>query len=448
MQNRSRNLLIVAIAAAVVALGFVFIRNLIDFPVYFAAGRSLISGRRDLYAPDFAAGQVMDYRYPPFFLLAFLPLWTMPYTVAAYTWYLFDVLLITGCIVVLRRIPGPTRFKKTAWSVSSLAVAQYYVMVLHYGNAHMIATLLLFAAFYFAFKEKNLVAALAMSLAITIKLSPVLLLPYFALKGKRRLLVLIGGLLIVVNLVPAAYFGFGENTELLKNWYYHVVADQEFHEINGPINLSLKGQLRRYFTRVDYAQRVDSDVQYPSINVASLTAEQTDTAWMIIAALAFASGLALVWKTTQRNMRHRAAERDQDMAEHGSKERGWLDARAPLEFGVMICVGLLVGPLTSKIYFIALIWPIVCMSNFAAHNSTRAGRFSHRALLLIAAINSVLPLLPGRSIQRLLLVLGVDFYVNCLVLAALTYALIESRLSVARLTAGPQMRDLSTSRTP
>jgi hypothetical protein len=287
-----------------------------------------------------------------------------------------------------------------------------------------------------------------MSLAITIKLTPLLLLPYFALKGKRRLLVLIGGLLIAVNLVPAAYFGFGENTKLLKNWYYHVVADQEFHEVNGPINLSLKGQLRRYFTRVDYTQRVDGDVQYPSINVASLTAKQTDTAWMVISALAFASALALVWKTTRRYVRQRAAEQDQDMAEYGSEERGWLDTRAPLEFGLMICVGLLVGPLTSKIYFIALIWPIVCMSNYTAHNSTRAGRFSHRSLLLIAVINSVLPLLPGRSVQRLLLVLGVDFYVNCLVLAALTYALIESRLSVARLTAGPQMRDLSTSRTP
>ena len=448
MQHRSRILLMAAVAAAVVAFGFFFIRNLIDFPVYYAAGRSLISGRRDLYAPDFAAGQVMDYRYPPFFLVAFLPLWAMPYTVAAYTWYLLDVLLITGCIVVLRRLPGATQLKKSAWSVSALAVAQYYVMVLHYGNAHLIVAFLLFAAFYFAFKEKNLVAALAMSLAITIKLTPVLLLPYFALKGKRRLLVLIGGLLIVVNLVPAAYFGFGENTELLKNWYYHVVADQEFHEINGPINLSLKGQLRRYFTRVDYAHRVDGDVQYPSINVASLTGEQTDTAWIVIAALAVASGLALVWQTTRRNMRHCAAGLDQDMSEDGSAERGWLNARAPLEFGLMICVGLLVGPLTSKIYFIALIWPIVCMSNYAAHNSTRAGRFSNRALLLIAVINSVLPLLPGRSVQRLLLVLGVDFYVNCLVLAALTYALIESCLPVVRLTAGPQKRDPSTSRTP
>jgi hypothetical protein len=438
----------VAIAAAVVALGLVFIRNLIDFPVYYAAGRSLISGRRDLYAPNFAAGQVMDYRYPPFFLLAFLPLWAMPYAVAAYTWYVLNVLSITGCIVVLRRMPGVTRLNTSAWSVSALAVAQYYVMVLHYGNAHLIAMLLLFTAFYFAFRGKNLVAALAMSLAITIKLTPVLLLPYFALKGKRRLLVLIGVLLIAVNLMPAAYFGFGENTELLKDWYHHVVADQEFHEINGPINLSLKGQLRRYFTRVDYAQRVDGDVQYPSINVASLTVGQTDTAWMVIGALAFASGLALVWKTARRNMVRRAEDRDQAMAEHGSKERGWLDAWAPLEFGVMICVGLLVGPLTSKIYFIALIWPIVCMANFAAHNSTRAGRFSNSALLLIAVINSVLPLLPGRSIQRLLLVLGVDFYVNCLVLAALTYALIESRLAVARPTAEPQMRDLSTSRTP
>ncbi|MFY9610058.1 MAG: glycosyltransferase family 87 protein [Blastocatellia bacterium] len=434
----SLGLIIIAI------LGLVFTRNLIDFPVYYAAGRSLLNGRSDLYSPDFAAGRVMDYRYPPFFLLALAPLWLMPYAGAAYIWFLLQVSQIIGCVVVLRRVLGAAQLTWKIWLISALGVGQYYVMVLHYGNAHLIALFLLFAAFYCAFKNKKLRGAAAMSLAITIKLTPVLLLPFFALRRKRDFLLLVGALLIAVNLSPAAYFGFNQNGELLRTWYNHVIADQEFHETNGPINLSLKGQLRRYFTQVDYGQRIDGDVQYPAINVASMSAQQTDAVWMIIAAIVFASALAVVWKSSRRRLNGCGAGKAGATTEKGN---GWCVDRAALEFGLMICVGLLVGPLTSKIYFIALLWPIVCLSSFTATKATAAARFGYRVLLLISALNCVLPLLPGRQLQRLLLVLGVDFFVNCLLLAAVTYSLIASSRSRARPSAEPQRQAPLTAKT-
>src|SRR5437762_1680300 len=92
MNRPTRILLMSAAVAIVLLLGLIFIRRLIDFPVYYAAGRSLLSGRTDLYAEDFAQGLVMDYRYPPFFLLALIPLWSLPYSVAAYTWYLLSII--------------------------------------------------------------------------------------------------------------------------------------------------------------------------------------------------------------------------------------------------------------------------------------------------------------------------------------------------------------------
>jgi hypothetical protein len=443
--HRRRLLLLWPALIPVAVLGFVFIRNLIDFPVYYAAGRSLLSGRSDLYSPDFAAGRVMDYRYPPFFLVALAPLWLLPYAVAAYVWYLLGVSQIIGCVEVLRRVHGRARLNWKVWLISSLSVGQYYVMVLHYGNAHLLAVFLLFAAYYWVSRNKNLAGAAAMSFAITIKLTPGLVLPYFALKRKGIFLLLVGVLLVAINLSPAAYFGVKQNGELLKTWYNHVVASQEFHETNGPINLSLKGQLRRYFTRVDYKQRIDGDVQYPAINVASLNTQQTDTAWVIIAALVFGSALFVVWQSSRSRLEAFGAARG---APTPRAETGWLGNRAALEFGLMICVGLLVGPLTSKIYFIALLWPIVSLSVFALNASTPVARFGHRVLLLIAGLNCVLPLLPGRQLQRLLLVLGVDFFVNCLLLAALAYALVASPRSPAKPSAEPQTQSPSAAKTP
>src|SRR5206468_12769970 len=53
---------------------------------------------------------------------------------------------------------------------SVLAVAQYFVMVLHYGNAHLLVVALVFGSFYFILRERDLAGALLMSLAITIKI--------------------------------------------------------------------------------------------------------------------------------------------------------------------------------------------------------------------------------------------------------------------------------------
>lgn len=415
MQRASRIVLILACASALALLGFVFIRNLVDFPVYYTAGRSLLSGRTDLYSPDFALGRVMDYRYPPFFLVALFPLWLLPYSVAAYVWCLLSVIEIAGCVVLVCRT---FKISKLMWLAIVLVVAQYFVMAVHYGNAQLLAVFLLFASLYYAHRRKDLAAAILMALAITIKLTPVLLLPYFALKRRWTMLAAVAVFLAAINIAPSAYFGFRENNQLLMTWYNHVVASQEFHEDNGPINLSLKGELRRYLSDVDYSQRVDGDVNYPAVNIASLSRDRVVQAWTIIAAVLFAGVLLLMWWSPTRQ--NNEGEID--------KPDGPNDTAA-LELAVMICMMLLVGPLTSKIYFVALLWPVACLANVASSQASRAGKLATYTLIVLAAVNSVLPLLPGRSAQRLLLVLGADFYVNGLLMIGLLYALVSRRLA-------------------
>jgi Glycosyltransferase family 87 len=436
MKNPTRLLLILVCSIAIGLLALLFIRNLIDFPVYYAAGQSLISGRTDLYSSDFALGRVMDYRYPPFFLIALTPLWFLPYTVAAYIWYLLSVLEVIGCVLIVVRVFPSFRESRRLWVVVALGVIQYFVMALHYGNAHLLATFLLFASLYYALQQKDLPAAALMALAITIKLTPVLLLPYFALKRRWTLLASVCVFLVAFNLSPSIYFGFRGNSELLQSWYGHVVASQEFHEDNGPINLSLKGHLRRYLSTVDYSQRVDGDVQYPAINLASLSRQQVDGVWAVIAAGLFAGVLFLVW---------RGGGSSQAGVQHNDFDRAGFFAH---ELSLMLCLMLLVGPLTSKIYFIALFWPVACLASFAVDRKAGGGRVAMRVLVVVALVNSVLPLLPGRSVQRLLLVLGVDFYLNCLLMAALMFALVSRQRVLRKRSAELRTQVLSEAKMP
>jgi hypothetical protein len=426
-----RIILILACSIAIALLGPVFVRHLIDFPVYYAAGHSLIGGRTDLYSPDFALGAVMDYRYPPFFLVMLYPLWLMPYSLAAYAWYILSVLEITGCFLLVARVFPAFRKSRMSWLIVSLAVAQYFVMALHYGNAHLLITFLLFVSFYCLVLRREMAAAALVALAITIKLTPVLLLPYFALKQRWKLLTAVCVLTVVFNIIPSLYFGFARNTELLRAWYNHVIVGQEFHEDNGPIDLSLKGEMRRYLSLIDYSQRVDGDVYYPAVNFARLDRTRVEQAWTAVAAALLAGGLALIWWLS------RGPRGSRSPAGAGRDRPDIRDDFFGAELAFMMCLTLLVGPLTSKIYFIALLWPVACLANFAVDTS-RQGKFANRVLIALAAINLVLPLLPGRSIQRLFLVVGVDFYLNCLVIAALTYFLVRERRAFAMRSGAPQ----------
>lgn len=425
--NKTRRISLVLICVVAIAiLGLFIIRNLIDFPVYYAAGRSLIHGRTDLYSPDFAIGRLMDYRYPPFFLTALVPLWLIPYPVAAYIWYLLSVLEIAGCVLIVARIFPALRERKIMWLPVALAVAQYFVMVLHYGNAHLLAVFLLLSSLYLVLQRKTLWAALLMALAITIKLTPILLLPYFALKKQWNFLIGVVAFLIVIDLAPSAHFGFRRNAELLATWYRHVVSSQEFHEDNGPVNLSLKGQLRRYLTDVDYSQRVDGDVDYAAVNLASVSREHAVELWAVIAGVLFSGVMFLIWWARQ----------------------GFGKPATSLDLALMICLILMIGPLTSKIYFIALLWPVASLVSLAADTTTRTGKVVFVVLTLLAATNFVLPLLPGRSTQRLLLVVGVDFYLNCLLMATLIYSLVLLGRGLPATSDAPQTPTRSEARTP
>jgi hypothetical protein len=469
VSNLVRKRLALAALLVLVALaGFIFIRNLIDFPVYYAAGQSLLAGRTDLYAPDFARGPLMDYRYPPFFLLAFTPLWLLPYRIAAYVWYLLGVAEIGGCLAAVSRSsrkvaktqsPQSGRGRVAIGGLALLGVAQYLLMNLHYGNAQMLTTFLVVAGLYLAMghpvatapgtagvegKGREAWAALLMALAITIKVTPALLLPYFAMKKRWRLLVLTGAFGVALNLAPALYFGPAGNARLLGEWYRHIVADQQFHEINGPVNLSLKGQLHRSLTQIDYGKRLDGDSNYPAVNLLRVSPDEVDRIWIILAACLFAATLILIWRAGTPQRAERSVE------QQGVSRGLSLDQRRFLEIGVMICLMLLIEPLTSKIYFVALIWPMWALLEFGygkGERTTRARAIATAAGAL-AMVNVALPLLPGRSIQRLVLVLGSDFYLACSILVLGLYALVLNRSEVPSRAGEPQTRYPQAAKTP
>jgi glycosyl transferase family 87 len=412
-----RTLLIAAAIAIVALLGLVFVRNLTDFSVYYAAGRSLISGRTDLYSPDFARGVVMDYRYLPFFILVFAPLSLLPYTFAAYVWHLLDTLAIVVAVVSIASIyRNGFSGRAKVWSVAFFTVAPYFAMALDYGNVQLIVTAMMFAGLSLALKRRDVPAAALLAIATAVKIVPALTLVYFAITRRFRLLGLVIVIIAALNLLPSVYFGIAGNTELVARWYDHVIRGQEFHETNGPINLSLKGQLRRTFTEVDYTRRVDGDYRYPAVNIATWPVSTIDRIWLVLSACSVLGGLGLIWWSSSKRRAGALRYADQGVP---------LEA---LQLGLLICLMLFVGPLTSKVYLVALLWPVVAVAMAA-----RDQPLVRRVLVATALLSSALPLMPGRNIQRLLLVAGVDFYLSTVIFALVAFTLIRSTRARLRL---------------
>lgn len=385
-----------------------------DLHTYYTAGKSLLNGRVDLYAPDFADSRIMDYRYPPFFLILFAPLSLLPYGVVKFIWLWLNIIAVYLTVLALRRgfemVNGKTARLSLILLLAFAIPAKYFFMLFQHFNAHLLIVGMVCGAFYLLIKRKWIAAAMLMALAITFKIVPVLTLPYFVLKKRWKFLWATALFIVVFNLLPALYFGASLNFQLLKDWSDHVMVNNEFHETNGPINLSLKGQIERLTVEIDYSKRIE-DREYKNVNIVDLTENQAGQIWKVTAFLMFAATFFLIWFGS--NLRKRDAGEA-------------FDFLAYYEFGLIICTALLVEPRTNGYYLTLLVLPLVPLLHSVFRKTSK---LNLAALFLVILATIILPLVPGRHTQRYLLVWGVDVYATLILWLALAYNLIRESLT-------------------
>ena len=402
-----------------------------DFHVYYSAGHSLLQGRTDLYAADFADSQIMDYRYPLFFLILFLPFCYLPYQVAEFVWLWFNLWILWRTVAWIKSGFKLINLKiariNLVLLISLLICAKFFVVSMRILNAHLLVLCLVFAAFYLLLKNRQISAAWLMALAITFKIVPVLLLPYFAVKKQWRFLAATVALTIVFNLLPAVYYGFDQNLQMLVDWRDHVMVNNEFHNTNGPINVSLQGQLERYLTEIDYTRRIE-DPNYPKINLLSLAPEFVGTTAKIVSALMLAATLGLLWIAAKTRKKNSASQLDFKSGEPNNAKKLFVpktstdfDSLAYHEFGFVICLMLLIEPRTNVYYLLALFLPIAAFLISLAH---RRSWFNILVFIAILTISCLLPLVPGAWAQRWLLIVGADFYLTLVLWLALGWNIV------------------------
>jgi hypothetical protein len=373
----------------VVVLSYLAALRSVDFPVYHYAARNMLSRTGPMYGPQSGIGWPQVYRYPPLFLLLFIPFALLPLRLAAIIWAALKFaalgLLARGLFSRLRIYGHGFQF------LSLLPALPYLAVEFHYGNVQFFVFALIGVGFLLL-EQRPFLAAFTLALAISIKVWPLFFVPYLVARKRTAVAGLAVALTVLLTLLPAAYFGWHTNASLLHQWAHQELGVASTAGEPGLIGFpsqSLHSVLMRFLVSLNYAQLTDSN--YPKLNLGNFDPQAVEALWLVLAAAGYV-GLLLLARRAKSN----------DLTVHA----------------VAFCALLLLQPFTQIGDLVILFWPIA-VAVAALRDDADLPAWTRAVLYVAVSLMVLKPLIPDRNAQRLLQVLSVDFAATSLLAAGL-----------------------------
>lgn len=395
--GKSKALGLVALGVALLALAWDSATHSVDFPIYHRIATQILEGNYELYPTELYDGGLVPphgFRYAPAIAFLFVPLGLLPLEAAAFLFFGLKVAAFVYVGALVSRYMGLADRHRALMLMSLLFVGGYVVEEFRYGNFHFFSVALMALAFDSAERGKIAIPATALGLAIAAKLTPIMLLAYFALRRRVALCVATVGVLVLMWVLPSTVVGFRTNNHLVEGFAKYAVQ-----KIDEEDNYALRGVLFKYLTP---DQR--RDPTYPNTSFAGLSDLTVVAIWVLIVVAG-----ALVLAVTL-----------------------WLEPSGPavrlLEFSVILTAMLLASPHTQRRYFVALYIPVLTLlcllPQTAAHGQ---GRVIRVGLIVTAAASTLLPLaFVGRKLSLAYEAFSPYFFATLVLFVALI--LITSRL--------------------
>lgn len=363
-----RKLRLTFLFIAVLGSGIFFARNsgpdpqkyANDFNVYYFASTEVIEGR-DPYQNSL--GSWTPYLYPPLLAELLIPLALMPLPVAAFFWYLIGAASIAAAASMSADMAAKTAAKLApvettinsrmefdwpftsavdlttliAWA-SLILLARFVLDNFAMGQANALVLFFAVAHVYFYQREKKLWSALALAVAISIKITPALFLVYHLGKGRIKFASTSLALLAAITLLSLAPFG-SRAPEVFMTFTKRTLGNEQGFNLAYSGNQSLRGAVGR------------------AMGESADDSRRASTPQSILASI-FLLALAVI-----------ASRKAQD------------DVAASAPF---FCLLVLLSPLSWKAHFVALMLPL---SHLAAQAASAIS--TRRRVVLISTIACV-----------------------------------------------------------
>ncbi len=220
-----------------------------DYGAYYMAGTVLNRGE-DLYdiahmqsmAPELINFTNAPYVYPPLVAIVNMPLALLSFPLAYRVWLLIQLIcLFVSIDLVARNLPA---LGKWAWPFTFILVANMYTayLALDIGQVNMLVLLVLCLVLHLARRQHDAWVGVVIALGVMIKIVPLLLLGYFLLQKRWRVLpgFIIGMLVLLIPslLIPGPQAAMG--------YFSRIIGAEMGSQISIPANVSLAGLA--YFT--------------------------------------------------------------------------------------------------------------------------------------------------------------------------------------------------------
>jgi hypothetical protein len=394
--NRNVGLLLLVVALFLVVVLFQPETRSVDFLVYYHTARVLVDGHGVLYGPQSGIGWPQYFRYPPLFLIVFLPFALLPLKTAAFLW------LALKCAVLyflLRALAIRVNFPQKGWwwLIPVCLCGGFIVQEFRFGNAQFLIFALVASALW-NLRQRPVFSAFMLALAVSLKVWPLFFLPYVAARRHLRAAAFSAAFIIGLTLLPSAYFGWRGNVALLRQWSAGEWGTGSLGKQAWFPSQSLGGVLQRYLTTMDFSGWPDPN--YPHTNFVAMDPRIVRSAWIVLTALGYA-GLLLLARAKP------------------STPDSLADA---LAFSLLP----LLQPFAYRAEMVVLLWPAMLVGALLARREI-LGKWPVVLLYAAVLIEGVDPLIPGGQSQRLFQAVGVDFWATCFLTAGLLAVWLQLR---------------------
>lgn len=342
----------------------------IDFQTYHRVGQQILRHDFNLYPKELhALGEVktgLYFRYAPITALLFVPFALFDMQTATFIFFLMKIAALYWIVTLVLRSIGTenTPFAKTC-ALAFVVGGGFLIEEFRSGNIHFLTFFLIVLSLYLVEKGRTTLPAFFLGLAITIKITPLLLVFYFGLKRKFKLCLQTLSCVALLLLAPSLLIGFKANTVLIQEW-----ASSAMEQKEAPMNHSLKGILFKYLNENDI-----DDAKYGRINLVNLDRKTVQATWYVLALSILIAFTSVVCKP------------------NAGLERRWL------EYGLATTAILLLSPHSTRLYFSTLLLPFcVLVVLLLKYPGNQHAKIMKTMLGICFFVNTLTPLImPGRK---------------------------------------------------
>ena len=225
-----------------------------DLFVYLQASAELFSNK-NIYNELYGNPAMLFYFGNPIFTSLLYPFSKIPILLATTIWKLLSLLSLLRIIFIIDEWVFKPNLKMNS-NLNAIAILCLSSIYYIYSNLHLIqmTIIILFLSLESLnqiFKRNNeIVGGTLLSLALAIKLTPIVFIPYLLFKQKWKTVIALGISILLLIVLPSVFLGWDQNLAMWSNWLEALTPEKEewaIFDMNNRKNHGLSALLSTLF---------------------------------------------------------------------------------------------------------------------------------------------------------------------------------------------------------